>query len=346
MLEYSDTSDTGNGTESSVFIYYRATSDLGNAAESSVSIYYRATSDPSEGTDSNLVIVYLTHIGADVATAVDLPDADISSGTVDVAVASDTDTSKATVSATMISSGVGTDVAGISLVVVSTSDSAAGDDSTRLLAIVSFTDSVTGNDSVLVWAGVLTSDIAYVGDSTVSSTDLFTETLDSGYGFDLCSFVETVGLAYTINSDSGAVGMYALPVRVAGVAELGGVLYFASESGLYAMDAETDLGAAIAWRIKTGMSMFGQERLKRLRDINILGRTSGAVHLRVISARSGEKRSDTFIKAFPSSSAQRGGVIKVGRGLSSVYWGLELEGRAFAEIDALSLLFDPLSRRY
>ena len=328
MAVYSDTLDTGNGTELSFLSYYRATSDAGNAE------------------DSSLIVGYLVHVGTDVATASDSSDADIFPVTVDVAIASDVETSRATTSAATTSAGVGAEVAGLSLVVASASDGAVGDDSTLLLAIVGFSDSATGNDLVAVRLVVSASDVAYASDGAASSADLFVDTLDFGYGFDLHGIAGVAGTAYTVNSDSGAVGMYALPVRVAGVAELGGTLYFASESGLYAMDAETDLGAAIAWRIKTGMSAFGQERLKRLRDLNILGRTSGAVHLRVITARNGEKRSDTFIKTFPSSSSQRGGVIKVGRGLSSVYWGLEIEGRASAEIDTLSLSFDPLTRRY
>lgn len=328
MVEYSDTSDTGNGTESSAFIYYRDTSDAGDVDYSS------------------LVIIYLTHTGTDIATATDSSDADIFSGTVDIAIVSDAEASKATISDASTSLGVGSDFAGLSLVVVSTSDSAIGNDSTLLRAIIGFTDNATGDDTIVVWLGVSTSDIAYASDGMVSSADLFIETFDFGYGFDLYGIARVVETVYTINSDSGAVGVYELPVRVAGVAGLNGTLYFASESGLYAMDAETDLGEPIAWRFKTGMSTFGQEKLKRLHDLNILGRTSGAVHLRVISARSGEKRSDTFVKAFPSSSSLRGGVIKVGRGLSSVYWGLEMEGRSFAEIDALSLLFIPLSRRY
>jgi hypothetical protein len=153
------------------------------------------------------------------------------------------------------------------------------------------------------------------------------------------------GRLYVVGSDGGALWAYEVPVRVAAVAGLNGVMYVASESGLYAMDAETDLGEPVAWRIKTGSSAFGREHLKRLIDVNLLGRSLGPIHLRTITARSGAKRADTFVAPFGAASAHRGGRISVGQGLSSVYWGLEVDGRAAVEIDALSLTFHVLSSR-
>lgn len=148
-----------------------------------------------------------------------------------------------------------------------------------------------------------------------------------------------------MNLDTGAVSEYVLPVVVTGIAQRNGTLYVATANGLYALDASDDDGVAIEWRWRTGLTHLGTDMLKRVIDVNGPGRTDGTVIAQVVTSRDGTKRSDDYQLVETTRDTHRDGVVKVGKGLSSVYWAFGERGTDFAERRELRVSAVPLSRR-
>lgn len=148
-----------------------------------------------------------------------------------------------------------------------------------------------------------------------------------------------------MNLDTGAVSEYVLPVVVTGMAQRNGVLYLATTAGLFALDAATDDGDDIVWRWRTGLAHLGTDLLKRVIDVNALGRTEGAVIAEVVTTRDGTKRADRFQLPAATRDSHRDAVIKVGKGLTSVYWAFGERGTAPAERHEIRVSATPLSRR-
>lgn len=148
-----------------------------------------------------------------------------------------------------------------------------------------------------------------------------------------------------MNLDTGAVSEYVLPVVVTGMAQRNGVLYLATTAGLFALDAATDDGDDIVWRWRTGLAHLGTDLLKRVIDVNALGRTEGAVIAEVVTTRDGTKRTDRYQLPAATRDSHRDAVIKVGKGLTSVYWAFGERGTAPAERHEIRVSATPLSRR-
>lgn len=148
-----------------------------------------------------------------------------------------------------------------------------------------------------------------------------------------------------MNLDTGAVSEYLLPVDVTGIAQRNGILYVATADGLYALDAADDDGVAIEWRWRTGLTHLGTDMLKRVIDVNGPGRTDGTVIAQVVTSRDGTKRSDDYQLVETTRDTHRDGVVKVGKGLSSVYWAFGERGTDFAERRELRVSVVSLSRR-
>lgn len=150
---------------------------------------------------------------------------------------------------------------------------------------------------------------------------------------------------WVINADTGAVSRYTMTPVVDSGAECNGTLYLATDTGLYALDSATDDGAAIEWAARGGMTHFGTDLLKRVRDVNVLGKTAGVVQVEVVSDRYGAKQEAHYQAPALTRTNPRDGVVKVGQGYQSVYWTLGLRGTGAAEIDEVRVNPVPLSRR-
>lgn len=148
-----------------------------------------------------------------------------------------------------------------------------------------------------------------------------------------------------VNAKTGAASTYTVTPTVRGLAEFSGVLYLATESGLYALDADTDYDGGVVWTVKTGFSNMGSDFKKRVRDVNVLGHSAGTIALRTTSIVEGAKVEHDFPLPAGVRTAHRDSVIRVGGGLTSVYWAFEVMGRGRAEIDQLHIAFEQLYRR-
>lgn len=169
----------------------------------------------------------------------------------------------------------------------------------------------------------------------LSDTVLFGDTLsDAAYQ-----------VIVVVNAETGATSTYTMTPVIAGLAEYRGTLYLAGPDGLYAMDSTSDEDSDVVWTLRTGFSNLGSDMLKRILDVNILGRTEGNTLLKVVTSRSGQKQEYHYQLTAATRDTYRDGVTKVGRGLQSVYWQFALQGTGPAEIDQIKLAIESLSRR-
>ena len=188
------------------------------------------------------------------------------------------------------------------------------------------TDTLAGSDT-------LVGTLALVG--VLSDTVLFGDTLaDTAY--------QTL---IVVNAETGAVSTYTMTPTVTGLAEYRGTLYLAGPQGLYAMDADEDEEGEVIWTMRTGFSNLGSNFLKHVRDVNVQVRTEGELSVQAITDRSGRKQEYHYLLEATMRDAYRDGVVKLGRGLQSVYWAFGLQGQGPTEIDQLQVAVEPLSRR-
>lgn len=223
---------------------------------------------------------------------------------------------------------------------------AAGDAITsNILSIGPLLDSIPVGDaltsSITIYAKL--ADLVSVGDAVSQVFTLVGVLSDSIIVGD--TLVRQATLVTVVNAETGAVSTYHFSPTVRGMVEFKGTLYLACDDGLYAVDASQDDTGDVVWSVKTGAMDFGTDQLKRIRDINAQMRTSGTTDLIVTTAREGIKRSDRYSMTPKTQTSYRDGVIKIGAGLSSVYWGLELTGTGPAEIDQLKVAVMPLGMR-
>lgn len=213
----------------------------------------------------------------------------------------------------------------------------------------SLTDTVTLTNLLgglaTVYAPVLVDALAAT-DSLTSVTDLqlagvLADTVIAG---DVL-YESSAQTVYVVNAETGAVSTYVFTPALSGMTDYRGVLYLAGPDGLYALDAAQDEDGAVVWAIRTGFSNLGTDRLKRIRDINVLARTEGDTTVQVIADRYGEKQEWNYRMPALTRDSYRDGLVKVGRGVRSVYYAFGLRGVGPAEIDQLRIGVEPLSRR-
>lgn len=183
------------------------------------------------------------------------------------------------------------------------------------------------------WSDVLIGGVALVG--VLSDSVLLGDTLsDTAY--------QTL---VVVNAETGATSTYTMTPTVAGLADYRGTLYLAGPDGLYAMDSDEDEEGKVVWTLRTGFSNLGIDLLKRVRDVNVQGRTEGGLTVQTITDRYGLKQEHAYLLPAMTRNSYRDGVVKVGRGVNSVYWALGLQGKGPAEVDQLRVAVEPLSRR-
>ncbi len=166
---------------------------------------------------------------------------------------------------------------------------------------------------------------------------------ETGVGGD--SFTTQAQTVYAINAETGAVSTYVFTPLIQGAAAFDGALYLATPDGLFALDNTTDQGTAIDWELRTGLLNLGTDALKRITDMNVVGRATGDVGVNLVHDRDGTPVERRYVQTRLNRTAARDGVVKTGRGPVSVYWQVGVAGIGPAEIAELRLRVEPTSRR-
>jgi hypothetical protein len=248
---------------------------------------------------------------------------------------------------------------------VAAADSLAVSDSAGSMQVASTADTLAIGEALgaTIYRPILVADTLAINDSSqpiLFAAAVDTLTLSDSAGAILAlrvSAADTLAISDSVldapstqrivvmNVDTGAVSEYVLPVAVTGMTQRNGVLYLATSDGLFALDATDDRGDDVVWQWRTGVTHLGTDKLKRVIDVNALCRTQGAVIADVVTTREGEKRVDYYQLPAVVRDSHRDAVIKVGKGLSSAYWGFGLQGTTPAECHEIRISALELSRR-
>lgn len=120
--------------------------------------------------------------------------------------------------------------------------------------------------------------------------------------------------------------------------------YGVSDTGLFLLGGDTDIGAPIPWAIKTGKTDFGEVQKKTVVSAYIGGSiTDGAI----VSVITGERENLDYDYPVPASATDQNWRVKFGRGLKTRYFAMSLadtNGGAFSA-DTIDLEIDNHKRR-
>jgi len=149
--------------------------------------------------------------------------------------------------------------------------------------------------------------------------------------------------AVVVNLENGAVSEYIGMAGVNSAAHVNGVLYICDAAGIHVVDANDDNGLVIDAEIATGLSDMGTHFLKRIPDVWIGLRTTGAVDFVTLADELAERRyhvitRDTFLREVR---------MKLDRGVRSRFWQFILRNRAGSDLQLSSITIEPqvLTRR-
>lgn len=131
-----------------------------------------------------------------------------------------------------------------------------------------------------------------------------------------------------------------------GFARQGARMLACAPDGLYALGGETDAGAPITARLKSGLFTLGTTRTKRLPEVWLGVKNDGGLVLKVIRATQ-TGLSEHWYALAETSAAPVMRRIKVGKGIKATYWAIELTNATGGDfmLDQIQLYPIALSRR-
>lgn len=168
-------------------------------------------------------------------------------------------------------------------------------------------------------------------------------------GISVSLFIEHDGqvfAAWVMNAETKAASKY-LSYPFNSFAEIDGVLYAASQDGIYQLTGDDDAGDDIDARIESGLMDFGVSFLKRISDAYIGYASDGTVVLKITSTYAGEKKTNTYTLRPQTSTSAREGKQKLAKGTKALFWKFELLNTEGSSLELHSIRFLPLitSRR-
>lgn len=356
-------------SESSGAGYFGPAADEGLLVESHSAVLYSAQADQGVWRDTALSTLVITGLATDGFVAHETAAVVVEKTTAEVWIATDTEIAQCRVGglAAEVLIGLESSTAGLALATGHADSPVLGEAATGGVQRVASPaeDALTAGETVALYLTPLAeTDVGLVAESTTATLSVYLPVvMDTGIAAESTAvMLQLVGvlsdtllagdtlasaaqMIYVVNADTGAVSTYTLSPTVESLASYRGVLYLAGPEGLYAVDAAQDADGEVVWTMQTGLSLLGTDALKRVQDCNILSRQSNDVTLRVTTAHQGEKQTDVYRLPATTRDSYRDGVVKVGKGLSSVYWQFGLRGMGAAEIDQIKVSVNALSRR-
>jgi hypothetical protein len=185
-------------------------------------------------------------------------------------------------------------------------------------------------------------------DSIELTAQLFAELLDTVDIYTLFKTNDDLSQAWVMNTEAGMPISEYDNYLFTSMTTFKGRSFGTTDSGLFELEGDTDIGDPITAQVESMMLDFGTSRMKRIRTAYMGYTSSNELVLKVMSVDDGELF-EHWYKASPvgSNTAPRTGMVEVGQGLRSRYWQFELtnvDGGDF-ELDVLELYPLFLGRR-
>lgn len=128
--------------------------------------------------------------------------------------------------------------------------------------------------------------------------------------------------AWVLNMETAGLTTYD-NYEFSSMVEHNGVLYGVSPAGVFALNGSTDNGRDIAANVKTGFMDFNMRETKRMSDLYV-GYTGGDLECDVESY-DGPQEVYTYQLEEREANAPRNNRMKIGKGLSSRYWRIDVK---------------------
>ena len=103
------------------------------------------------------------------------------------------------------------------------------------------------------------------------------------------------------------------------------------------VDGDDDDGAPIHARVRTGLTSFGTEVLKKNPNMYLTLRSDGELLLRVITTDGGRKKENWYKLHRREATEPVEGRFDIAKGLTSVYWGYQIENIAGADFELATI---------
>ena len=113
--------------------------------------------------------------------------------------------------------------------------------------------------------------------------------------------------------------------------------YGVSDTGLFLLGGDTDIGAPIPWALRTATTDFGSTQKKTVVSAYVGGTVDTSAVARVIA---GEHENESYSYPVPASATGQNWRVKFGRGLKTRYFSLELSDDEGGQMQADSIDFE------
>lgn len=196
-------------------------------------------------------------------------------------------------------------------------------------------------DAILI--GLLADSIGFQETSTALS--ILGITLHDSIGFREIPLARAAQRVVVFAADTGAATTYKFPFAITGVGTWRKTLYLTTSQGLYALDAETDDGAAVTWEFRSGFSDFGSNLMKRIPDVSVLAQGGTSATLILVTGIAAGKKEFNYQAPIWGEPPSFGYVIQAGRGPQSVHWQFGMTGVGRSSLSAIKPTIELLSSR-
>lgn len=217
----------------------------------------------------------------------------------------------------------------------------ATDELVAVLAVfVALQDTATFADTAVpaIRMSVALADAATITDATLPQATL-TELFEDALGVTVAiSFGGQEYVGFALNAANKAASTYTnYPFN--SLARFNGRYFAMAEDGLYELTGDTDAGELITATLRTGLTNFSSQAMKRLPALYVYAKTNGDLVAKItVTSETGEKKQYWYTINTNAAGAVREHRLEPGKGLKSVYWQFELE-----TVDGADLLLDTLA---
>lgn len=175
---------------------------------------------------------------------------------------------------------------------------------------------IAGNYALLVGAAQASNVISYGSSVLTTALESVITAGDTIWAADLAA------IAWVMNTETTGLSTYD-NYEFSSMVEHDGVLYGVSPAGLFALTGNDDQGRKITANVKTGFLDFGFEETKRMSDLYV-GYTGGSLECDV-ETYDGPQEVYTYQLEERDADAPRNNRMKIGKGLSSRYWRMNVK---------------------
>lgn len=213
----------------------------------------------------------------------------------------------------------------------------------RMLSALDDSAEIADDAAGVVRMSVVSASSAEVGATAASTLSMLADASSAAIIYCTIRIGQTDYSGWVVNTDLRAVTEYR-NVPFDSIATLGSHVYAAGPDGIVQLIGDTDRGDPIDAWVRTFLTDFGSQVFKRAPDLFVGVTSTGNMVLKVLTRdpATGAKTEDWYSVVQKQELGPAVGRAKVGRGLKSTWWGLELRNADGADFALHAIEWKPL----